>query len=136
MAIMVVTIMKNVFHGLTSLVWSFSIGRISAVDARLAEGEQKHKYHHEHIASSYLYTCNKIDTYNHFYTNTSNTHLNLQTQLHKRTRKNSLSLPSVLLFYIIFHKCRFPNWVKLLTSTMLIETVWADYWKNDKVLHN
>ena len=24
--------------------------------------------------------------------------------------------------------------MKLLTSTMLIETVWADYWKNDKVL--
>ena len=28
------------------------------------------------------------------------------------------------------------NWVKLLTSTRLIESVWADYWKNDKVLHN
>ena len=28
------------------------------------------------------------------------------------------------------------NWVILLTSTRLIESVRADYWKNDKVLHN
>ena len=111
------------------LVWSFSNCRHSAGDGLAALVGREHK------KSTKLSWHYNIEL--HVWPSSISVHVHVQCKYKKKHKYGcKWEGPDTLLCFLSHKLPVRRNWVKLLTSTMLIETVWADYWKNDKVLHN